>query len=60
MTGRLLTPAEAAEVLRVPTSWIYRAAREGRLPHLRLGRYVRLDERELERWIAEQRKGGRA
>src|SRR4051812_35142850 len=37
----LLTAEEVAEALRVPRSWVYAEARAGRLPHVRLGRYVR-------------------
>jgi excisionase family DNA binding protein len=57
--GRILTPSEVAELLRVPESWVYRAAREGRLPCIRLGRYVRFGEHELERWLDERRGVGR-
>jgi excisionase family DNA binding protein len=34
---QLLTPTEAAELLRVSTAWIYSAATDGRLPCVRLG-----------------------
>jgi excisionase family DNA binding protein len=37
----LLTPAEAARVLSVDASWLLRRAREGALPHVRLGKYIR-------------------
>lgn len=39
----LLTPAEAAQVLSVDVSWLLRRAREGAIPHVRLGKYVRFD-----------------
>lgn len=39
----LLTPAEAARILAVEASWLLRQAREGRIPHVRLGKYVRFD-----------------
>ena len=53
--GRLLTAEELAERLAVPPTWIYRAAREGRLPTIKLGRYRRFDEADVERWIEEQK-----
>jgi excisionase family DNA binding protein len=36
--GHLLTPAELAEVLRLPVASVWRLAREGCLPHFRAGR----------------------
>ena len=42
--GGLLTVHEVAELLRVPVSWVYeRTRRRGmdRLPHLKIGKYVR-------------------
>ena len=57
MNGRLLTADEVAELLAVPVSWVREATREGRLPHLRLGRYRRYDREAIEAWLAEQRGG---
>jgi excisionase family DNA binding protein len=53
----LLTAAEAAELLNVPKSWIYRETRAGRLPHVQLGRYRRFDPDTLEAWAAAQVRG---
>jgi excisionase family DNA binding protein len=45
----LLTPTEAQRLLRVSRSWLYGAARDGRLPSIRLGgasgplRFVKAD-----------------
>jgi excisionase family DNA binding protein len=33
----LLTPAEAMRLLRVSRSWLYEAARDGRIPSIRVG-----------------------
>jgi excisionase family DNA binding protein len=52
---RLLTPDELAEMLAIPRSQIYRLAREGDLPAVRLGRYVRFDEEEVREWLTVQR-----
>jgi len=50
---RLLTADEVAEMLRVDRSWVYSATRSGRIPHIRLGRYVRFSEAAIETWMAE-------
>lgn len=45
----LMTPAEAMRMLRVSRTWLYDAAKDGRLPAIRLGgpdgpvRFVRAD-----------------
>jgi excisionase family DNA binding protein len=57
MSERLLTAGEVAELLAVPESWVREATREGRLPHLRLGRYRRYERAAIEAWLGEQRGG---
>jgi hypothetical protein len=39
----LRTPQDAARVLAVDVSWLLRQAREGAIPHVRLGKYIRFD-----------------
>jgi hypothetical protein len=39
--ARLVDAAAIAEQLSVPASWVHAEARTGRIPHTRLGRYVR-------------------
>jgi excisionase family DNA binding protein len=56
---RLLTDAEAAELLNVPKSWIGEAARAGRLPHVMLGRYRRFDRGDLLAWLEDNKTGSR-
>jgi predicted DNA-binding transcriptional regulator AlpA len=49
---RLLSAAELGEILHVPVSWCWKAARTGQLPHVRLpgGRFfVRFDLSEVEK-----------
>jgi excisionase family DNA binding protein len=55
--GRLLTASQVAELLAVPESWVREATREGRLPHLALGRYRRYHQAAIEAWLAEQQAG---
>lgn len=59
MSDRLLTAAEVAAFLAVKESWVREATRDGRLPHLRLGRYRRYRLEDIERWLEEQQAGGR-
>jgi excisionase family DNA binding protein len=54
----LLTAAEVAERLRVTTGWVYAATRANRVPHVRLGRYVRFRADAIERWVAELEQRG--
>ena len=56
----LLTPDDVADLLKVNKSWVYEAAREGRIPHVRLGRYVRFEEAEIEEWLKTLRTEARA
>lgn len=53
----LLDAAAAAELLAVPKSWVLAEARADRVPHVRLGRYVRFEEDELRAWWASRRRG---
>ena len=48
---RLLTADEVAEMLRVTRGWIYAETRARRIPHLRLGRYVRYRESAVREWM---------
>jgi excisionase family DNA binding protein len=48
MTGRLLTPEELAARWSVPKSHIYRLARAGAVPTVRLGKYVRVHPAAIE------------
>jgi excisionase family DNA binding protein len=57
MSNRLLTVPEVASILSVPEHAVYRMAREGILPVIRLGRLVRFDPDGLRKWIEQ---GGKA
>lgn len=50
----LLTVTEVARLLKLPASWVYeRTRRRGidRLPHFKLGKYLRFSEREVMDWL---------
>jgi len=47
---KLLTVQELAEKLNVPVSWIYDRTRNGsedRIPHYKIGKYLRFSEEEV-------------
>ena len=50
---RLLTAEEVAELLRLPASTVCDLARNGRLPHLRIGRALRFSQSDLEAHLAD-------
>ena len=59
MSERLLDAKEIAERLGVPESWVREPARSGAMPCVRLGRYVRFDLDDVERWLEECKRPGR-
>jgi excisionase family DNA binding protein len=44
---------DVAQMLGVPTSWVYEQSRLGRIPTVTLGRYRRYRRVAIEAWIAE-------
>jgi excisionase family DNA binding protein len=50
MTGQLLTAEQLAERWQVAAAHVYRLAREGRIPVVKLGRYYRFRLDEIERF----------
>lgn len=51
--GDLLTAEEVASLLRMTPAWVYAQTRRRRIPHLRLGRYVRYRREALDEWIEQ-------
>jgi excisionase family DNA binding protein len=49
---RLHTPAQAAELLTVPESWLRRQAGRRRIPCTYVGRHLRFSDRDLDAIIA--------
>ena len=57
-TEHLLTPEEAAEILRVKISWLYQHTRrrsQDRLPFVKIGHYLRFREADLVAFISGRR-----
>jgi hypothetical protein len=57
MTDRLIDAKAAGELLGVPHTWILEEARHDRIPHIRLGRYVRFDPDALLGWARNRTRG---
>jgi excisionase family DNA binding protein len=55
--SQLLDAKHAAALLSVPHTWLLAEARRDRVPHVRLGRYVRFDPDELEQWWRARMRG---
>jgi len=56
-SGRLLTADDVAELLAVARTWVYAEARAGRLPHVRVGRYVRFRRSAIDAWVGANERG---
>lgn len=55
----LATVEEIAAFLRVPVSWVYeRTRRRGieRIPHFKIGKYLRFAKHEVVDWVQHQRR----
>ena len=55
----LLTVEELAERFKVPKSWVYERTRcrgTERLPHIKLGRYVRFEEAAVRAFLDRHRQ----
>lgn len=49
-TARILTVEQVADLLQVQSGWVRAAAREGRIPARKLGKYWRFDREEIVAW----------
>jgi len=56
----LLNAAQVAEWLSVKESTIRKWVHYGYIPHVKLGRCMRFQESEIERWLQERAEKGRA
>lgn len=52
----ILTVEEAAELLKIPRSSVYKLAQEGKLPAQKVGRHWRFHRMTLLRWVSGQVK----
>jgi excisionase family DNA binding protein len=54
---KLLGPKDVAERFGVPLTWVYAKAEAGKLPHYKMGKYIRFDPQEVEEYLKKQRRG---
>lgn len=52
----LLTLREVCALLRVEPRYVYRLVNERRIPHLKLGHYLRFDATEIDGWLRASRR----
>jgi hypothetical protein len=57
VTAPLIDAKAAGDLLGVPPTWILEQARHDRIPHVRLGRYVRFDAGQLLAWARNRARG---
>jgi conjugative relaxase-like TrwC/TraI family protein/excisionase family DNA binding protein len=55
-TDGLLTAEEVASLLQVTPAWVYAETRRRRIPHIRLGRYVRYRRFALQAWMDDMER----
>lgn len=58
LDGELMDVPEIAHLLRVPDSWVYaRTRRHGRdrIPHIKLGKYLRFEPAAVREWLSSMR-----
>lgn len=53
----LIDAKQASQLLGVPYTWLLAQARANKIPHHKLGHYVRFDPDDLKNWLREQRQG---
>jgi excisionase family DNA binding protein len=58
MSERLLNAAEVAELLAVPESWVREHTRNGSMPRIQLGRYIRYRREAVLSWIDSLENNG--
>ncbi len=56
-SGALVDAKVIASMLSVPSSWVLAEARAGRIPHVRLGKYVRFSVAAVEAWWRSHQAG---
>ena len=50
---KLLTAEDVSEIFNVDKSWVYHAARNGTLPSVRVGRWVRFQSAAVQDFVSQ-------
>ena len=53
-TSKLLSPVVLSRRLNLPAAWLKEEAKQGRLPHLRIGRQIRFNQEAVQRVLADR------
>jgi len=53
--ARLLNMQQVAQRLNIPKTKAYELVRQGRLPAVRVGKYIRVEPSKLEEWMTRNR-----
>ena len=53
---KVLSPEQVSSMLEVKISTIYQWTHQRFIPHIKIGRFVRFKEDEIEKWLAENQK----
>ncbi len=56
MQEMIYTIPEVANYLKLSKSKVYHLVQTGKIPHIRIGRNVRIRESDLQKWIESQSK----
>lgn len=54
--GPLMTVRDVANMLQVSEKWVYRVARSGQLPSIRIGRVRRFSRTDIHAWIEKHKQ----
>lgn len=55
MQDQILTIPEVAEYLKLSKSKVYLLVQAGKIPHFKIGRNVRIREKDLSQWLEQNR-----
>ncbi|WP_353686281.1 helix-turn-helix domain-containing protein [Thermodesulfovibrio sp. 3462-1] len=52
----VLSFTEACSYLKCPSSWLYKAVSQGKVPHIKAGKYLKFRKSELDSWLKRRSK----
>ena len=52
-----LTVDEVAKMVGVSRAWLYRQAKSGTIPHVRIGSVIRFSNSDISRWLESHKRG---
>ena len=53
---KMLSPEQVSDILKIKVSTIYQWTHQRFIPHIKVGRFARFREDEIERWLAENQR----